>query len=158
MQDRSHEDRWLITCACQNTELEAHGSPIHIAICHCADCRSANDGDSFTQTLVMIRRDQVDTSLDGLNVVPGTKYNDAVPRYFCTDCGTCLLGDCSPIGFDMAIVPIEGVPATLSVNGPDYHMHSDEAIVEPANDNLPKYQANPEGHHMATLLEQCAPP
>lgn len=156
MTNESNTGRWTITCQCKTTVLQAQGTPIHVAICHCADCRTAQGGSSATETLALMRRDQVESTLEGLQVVPADAYNDQVPRYFCATCNSCLVGDCTPVGFDMVIVPTARMSADANIGQPDYHMHLGEGIVNPASDGLPHYHSQPEGPHMAQLLEGCA--
>lgn len=103
-----------------------------------------------------MRRDQVDSRLTGLREVPAQEYNDLVPRYFCPSCGVCLVGDCTPVGFGMVIVPTERICSTLEIPSPQYHMHVGEGIAAPANDGLPRYDANPEGAHMDELVQGCS--
>ena len=156
MTNESNSGQWTITCQCQNTVLQAHGAPIHVAICHCADCRTAQGGHSETETLALMRRDQVESALDGLKVVPADDYNDKVPRYFCASCNSCLVGDCTPVGFGMVIVPTARISANANIGKPDYHMHLAEGIAKPASDGLPRYNSQPENLHMAQLIEGCA--
>lgn len=156
MTDESKPEQWTITCQCESTELQAHGQPIQVAICHCADCRVAQGGNAATETLVLMRRDQVDSTLNDLKVVPGEDYNDKVPRYFCSSCGSCLVGDATPVGFDMVIVPTARISSASIVGRPDYHMHLGEGITEAEDDGLPKYQGHPEDRHMALLVEGCS--
>lgn len=153
--DRASEE-WTITCQCKNTVLSGHGKPIQVAICHCADCRAAQGGEAPTEILALIRRDQVESKLDELKVVPADEYNDKVPRYFCKSCNSCLVGDCTPIGFDMAIVPTARMSSGGQLRDPDYHMHLRDATVNPDDDGLPRYQADPEDPHMAALIGGCS--
>ena len=147
---------WTITCQCKKTVLEAHGKPIHVAICHCADCRKAQGGEASTEILVLMRRDQVDSQLDEMKVVPAEEYIDKVPRYFCPSCDSCLVGDVTPAGFNMAIVPTARISADVQIGKPDYHMHLQHGTTKPENDGLPRYQGNPEDPHMAALIEGCS--
>ncbi|MEM7016688.1 MAG: GFA family protein [Pseudomonadota bacterium] len=156
MPTQNKSEGWTITCQCGDTVLEAHGEPIQIAICHCADCRAAQGGQSATETLALMRRDQVDSHLDNLKIVPAEDYNDNVPRFFCKSCNACLVGDCTPVGFDMVIVPTRHISSEVSIGAPDYHMHLEEGIVKPENDGLPHYNGNPEDPHMALLIEGCS--
>lgn len=149
-------ERWTIACRCNKTTLQAHEAPIQIAICHCSDCRIAQGGNAATQTLALMRRDQIDSKLDDLKVVPAEEYIDKVPRYFCESCGDCLVGDCTPIGFDMVIVSAPRMSAQAMVGKPDYHMHLQHRIIEPADDGLPRFQGNPEDPYMAALIAGCS--
>ena len=85
-------EEWTITCQCKKTVLQAHGEPIQVAICHCADCRQAQGGNAATETLVLMRRDQVDSAIDGLKVVPAEEDKDNVPRFFCTGIHASITG------------------------------------------------------------------
>jgi hypothetical protein len=106
--------------------------------------------------LVLLRRDQIDTKLDDLKAVSGDAYLDKVPRYFCNSCGDWLLGDCTPIGFDMALLPAARISAQVMKRNPDYHMHLEQSLIEPPDDGLPRFQGNPEDPYMATLIEGCS--
>ena len=152
----TNTNAWTITCRCGKTVLQAHGQPIHVAICHCSDCRLAQGGEAPTERLALMRRDQVESAVDSLKEVPAEAYNDKVPRYFCTACGSCMMGDCTPIGFDMAIVPTARMSADAPERSPDYHMHLGEGTTSPAEDGLPRYNGNPEDPHMAALIEGCS--
>lgn len=147
---------WEIVCECKSTNLSAHGSAIQIAICHCADCRKANQEQTQTQTLALLRRDQIETRLDELDVIPGEQYNDGVPRYFCKQCKRCLFGDCTPIGFDMVIVPVEVMTNHQWRPIAQYHMHVEEKVVDIADDGLPQFMGNPEGVQMQQLIDACS--
>ena len=149
-------EAWVITCPCTNTVLAAHGEPIQVAIYHCADCRQAQHETAATETLALMRRDQIDSPLDDLKVVAAENYNDGVPRYFCKSCNSCLVGDCTPVGFDMVIIPVSRVSSNANVGKPDYHMHLDEGTTDPEDDGLPRYGGNPEDPHMALLVEGCS--
>ncbi len=149
-------EEWTITCQCKKTVLQAHGEPIQVAICHCADCRRAQGGDAATETLVLMRRDQVDSAIDGLKVVPAEEYKDHVPRYFCDTCGSCLVGDCTPVGFAMVIVPTVRISPNAEIGAPNYHMHLVDRTSAPADDGLPRYPGHPEDPHMAALVAGCS--
>lgn len=116
----------------------------------------AQGGSAPTQILALMRRDQVESTIDHLKVVPAEEYIDKVPRYFCDSCGDCLVGDCTPIGFDMVIVPTTRMSAAASVGDPDYHMHLVHRTAEPADDGLPRFQGNPEDPYMAALIKGCS--
>ena len=149
-------EKWTIVCNCDKSILQAHGQPIQVAICHCGDCRKAEGGEPETETLALIRRDQITSSLDLLKCVSGEQYNDKVPRYFCDSCDSYLLGDCTPIGFEMAIVPTLRISTESKFKVPDYHMHLQEGVSIPEEDGLPKYQGNPEDPYMARLVQKCS--
>lgn len=152
----SNAQGWTIACQCNETVLKAHGAPIQIAICHCSDCRMAQGGNAATQNLALMRRDQVESSLDNLKVVAAEEYIDKVPRYYCDACGDCLVGDCTPVGFDMVIVPTSRMSDMAELGDPDYHMHLEHGTTEPPADGLPRFQGNPEDPYMAALVEGCA--
>jgi hypothetical protein len=103
-----------------------------------------------------MRRDQVDSTLDDLKVVPAEEYNDKVPRYFCKSCGSCLVGDCTPVGFKMVIVPTARICADAKIGKPEYHMHLEQGTVQSENDGLPQYAGHPEDPHMAALVTGCS--
>jgi hypothetical protein len=156
MSSDNEAEQWTITCQCKQTVLQARGEPIQVAICHCADCRKAQGGKHATENLVLMRRDQIVSDLAELKVLPAEEFNDQVPRYFCASCDSCLVGDCTPVGFNMVIVPTVCISADANIHKPDYHMHLAEGITKPDTDGLPQYQGNPEDPHMAALIEGCA--
>ncbi len=147
---------WSVECECGEAILQGQGVPIQIAICHCNDCRTARGGDASTHTLVLVRRDQLTTAFDGIKAVSGSEYLDLVPRYFCDSCGDWMVGDCTSIGFDMALLPRDRISSQRTLGEPDYHMHLEQKITEPPKDGLPRFQGNPEDPYMAELIEKCA--
>jgi hypothetical protein len=72
-------------CHCGAVRYEVAGTPMHVALCHCADCRKAAGAPMVAWAMF---------AEDALRVTSGTartrNSSGAALRSFCGDCGTGL--------------------------------------------------------------------
>ena len=171
---------WSVTCSCKKLTLAGHGRPIFVATCHCADCRrvpgpavpshalltraplrphgprrKANGGKP-SEDLLLCKSSQVTlpTDASAFIIKPATEWEDKVPRYFCAACDTLVLADCTPIGLNLAFMPIGLITPEVNAQ-PAFHMHLRQRVSEPPDDGLPKYHAL-EDPHMKVLMTAIA--
>ena len=72
-------------CHCGAIRYEAHGEPLHHALCHCSDCRRHTGAPLVGWA--MFRSDQVRVTQGEAKTYASSEHGR---RHFCADCGTSL--------------------------------------------------------------------
>lgn len=72
-------------CHCGAIRYEAHGEPLHHALCHCSDCRRHTGAPLVGWA--MFRSDQVRVTQGQAKAYASSEHGR---RHFCADCGTSL--------------------------------------------------------------------
>lgn len=161
---------WIITCpsGC-DVKLTVSGKTLlQVANCYCSDCRKANGGKLIEELALCTVKgletmpfpQEGDPKMDLFKIVPGDEYEDKVPRWFCKECDTWLLGDVRPAGFGMMIAPIRNMASTTGVpmKAPQFYMHTGkmpEGSEPTPEDGLPRFASHPEDPFMAELVANC---
>ena len=114
--------------------------------------RKANGGKP-SEDLLLCKSSQVTLPTDASAFVikPAAEWEDKVPRYFCAACDALVLADCTPIGLNLALLPIGLITPEVKTQ-PAFHMHLRHRVSELLpDDGLPKYHAL-EDPHMKVLM------
>lgn len=134
----SHAGKHAGGCHCGAVRYEATGTPQHVALCHCADCRKSSGAPTvswaaFAEAEVVVTRGMVKT------------YNSSgkALRSFCETCGTGLFY--SNADFLPGIVDIQSAtlddPNSLPASA---HIQTAERIAWMAQaHNLPQFERYP---------------
>ncbi len=100
-----NDDKFFATgqCLCGEIKYTVSSAPIHMAQCHCDDCRrSSGTGHA---SYAFCKKDDVHIEGKTSSYDSTSDTGSVITRYFCPKCGSCLFG------IDSTAVNIVGVTA-----------------------------------------------
>jgi len=163
-------DDYIVECpkGCDVKLTVSGKTVVSVAKCYCADCRKANGGKLIEEVALCTLKGleampfpvEGEPGYDKFKVMPAEDFEDKVPRYLCGECGTFLLGDVRPLGFQMMIMPTRNVTSTTGIpmKPAQFYMHcgkKPEGTEPIPADGLPQFNSQPEDPFMAELVANC---